>query len=103
MSSLPWEDITKASLAVALESLDFVLLVTLMTHILSLETFVVHFPAAASSSSSSSTSFCIPFHVQVMYPVTPKHGKNNHKLERPWACRALWEEEGDPLWGALFS
>lgn len=104
MSPFPWEDITKASLSVELGSLAFMLLVIVMTHILGLESLAVHLPATASLSSSSSASFGIALYVQVMRSFIHKHGSHIHKLERPWACRALWEDEdGDQVLVAPFS
>lgn len=80
------------------------LLVHVMTHLLGLESLAVHLPAAVSLSSSSSASFGIPFYVQVMRLVIRKWGRHSHRLERPWACRALWEEQaGDTVSLALFS
>jgi len=73
MSPFPWEDITKASLNIELGSLAFTLLVTVMTHILGLESLSVRLPAVAYLSLSSSMSFGIPFYVQVVRSVIQNH------------------------------
>lgn len=75
-----------------------------MTHIFGLESLAVHLPATASLSLSSSASFDIPFYVQVIRTVMYKYRRHNHKLERHWVCRVLWEDqEGDQVSVALFS
>lgn len=56
-------------------------LVIVTTHILGLESLAVHLPAAASLSLSSSTSFGIPFYIQVMCLVIRECRRHDHRLD----------------------